>query len=232
MDQMSLGEKKKKESDVRIHRLTKLWCEEIWKERYLLVAQWDGKEAKNLEKLVSYATTNFGAMRAEEKCAEAMERYLNVSDTFLTERKHPFSILYSQRSKYFVADPRPTKKIAPAPVEEVQFRKTPSTKEELIDDILTKMRFDKDYLHSLYKGVRHLKGTTPATKRLKEAVFELLDPKVREEMEESIRKADKSDVAGFTRVGRVTRTLEDVCRDVPKPASKVDKAKDMLERMK
>jgi len=80
---------------------TTFWCEQEYKNKYHVTYPWSGKDAKLLQRALSYMDSNVGLEQTHMKFEEAITNYLRHDVTFLNESKHPFSILAAKPHKYF-----------------------------------------------------------------------------------------------------------------------------------
>jgi len=88
---------KKKAPDERIGRLTKLWCEVLYKEKHGITYPWGGKEAKQMERLLAYLESNVGKFTAEDETERLLRDYLSGP----SDKEHDFGWLCAKPQKYF-----------------------------------------------------------------------------------------------------------------------------------
>lgn len=85
----------------RQNYFTTFWCQQEYKNKYGVVYPWNGKEAKLLQRVLSYMDANVGKKEAHLKLEEAMCNYLGEENEYLNKEKHPFSVFASKPHKYF-----------------------------------------------------------------------------------------------------------------------------------
>jgi hypothetical protein len=86
--------------DERIPALTKYWSEIAYKEATGVMYCWSGKDAKLLQRLLSWGDTAFGVVKCFEELKKIMSNYLRDHDGFVANNKWSFSYLASNPQKW------------------------------------------------------------------------------------------------------------------------------------
>lgn len=95
----------KRKTDPRMQELTVYWAEGVWKDQYEMVYPWSGRDAKLLQRLLSWADKAFGET-APDRIKEGLVVYLAETSGFYANERHPFSKFAATPQKWVKNPPK------------------------------------------------------------------------------------------------------------------------------